>query len=294
MKLTTPVALGLSLTLAVTAAGLARADEPSQTSEAPPAVSSTPPLPQAADLAPASAVATPEWTYDGFGDGRRTMGRFGANLGRNLVGVVSGDNLKPFLVGVGVTTAGSFLDSRTQSYFGGRDRFRTLGDAGATLGTPGILTPIAGGLLVAGRASGDSRFRSATYDIAQAFLVNAAWTTALKYAVHRQRPDGSDSLSFPSGHTSNAFAWATVASHYYGPKVSVPAYLAAGLIGVSRLDKNVHHLSDVLAGAALGYVVGRTVVREDSEPVRHHPRVSLAPTVGPSGTGAGLGVSIDF
>jgi membrane-associated phospholipid phosphatase len=131
--------------------------------------------------------------------------------------------------------------------------------------------------------------------VAQAFMVNAAWTGALKYGVRRERPDGSNRRSFPSGHTSNAFAWATIADHHYGHKLGLPAYAVAGLIGVSRLEKNVHHLSDVLAGATLGYVVGRTVVRGDGEAVRRgQPRFTLAPMSDACGHGVGLALSGTF
>lgn len=228
------------------------------------------------------------------GDGRRTLGRFGANLGRNLGGVVSGDNLRPFIAGVGLTVAGSFLDSPTERYFSGRQRAETLGRVGERFGTAGFLVPVTAVLFASGRASSDSRFRAATYDATQALLVDLAWTTGLKFATRRERPDGSSNLSFPSGHTSTAFAWATIANHYYGPRAGIPAYVAAGLIGVSRLERNAHRVSDVVAGAALGLIVGQTVVRQDGERPREGRRFTLAPMAPPSGSGFGLGVSLEF
>ncbi|MFB3141582.1 MAG: hypothetical protein ACE1Z2_02115 [Acidobacteriota bacterium] len=53
----------------------------------------------------------------------------------------------------------------------------------------------------------------------------------------------------------------TITLRHHYPKASIPAYLTAGLIGVSRLEKNKHFLSDVVAGATLVYIVGRTVIR---------------------------------
>jgi membrane-associated phospholipid phosphatase len=230
-----------------------------------------------------------------FGDGRRTLGRFPRNLGRNLVGVVSRDNLKPLLLGAAASGAGALLDARTQRYFGEAPRWPALGRAGQKLGDPRNLTMLTVTLFTAGRVARDARLRAATYDVAQAFMVNAAWTGALKYGVRRERPDGSNRQSFPSGHTSNAFAWATIADHHYGHKLGLPAYAVAGLVGVSRLEKNVHHLSDVLAGATLGYVVGRTVVRGDGEAVRRgKPRFTLAPMSDASGHGVGLALSGTF
>jgi membrane-associated phospholipid phosphatase len=226
------------------------------------------------------------------GDGRRTTGRFVKNLGRNVVGVFSKDNLAPFLAGAALTGAATAFDTGTQNLIKGQ--VEDLGEIGGSAGTLSTIAPLAVGLFVGGRASGDSRFRAATYDIAQATLVTGLYTGILKAATGRQRPDGSDNKSFPSGHTSNAFAWATVANHHYGPKVGVPAYAIAGLIGASRIESNKHHLSDVVAGAALGLIVGRTVAREDGELVRQQRRLSIVPMTDAQGGGVGAGVSYQF
>ena len=228
------------------------------------------------------------------GDGRRTLSRFGANLGRNLAGVLGPDSLRPLAAGAFLAGAGSALDGHTERFFELRARAPQLGKVGGTFGGIGVMAPAVGMLFVAGRGSSDSRFRAATYDFAQATLVAQTYTTALKFSVHRTRPDGSNALSFPSGHTSNAFALATVARHHYGAKAGALAYGAAGLIGASRLEKDVHHLSDVLAGAALGYVVGRTVVRENGEPFREGRQFSLVPVTDARGGGVGVGVSLAF
>lgn len=68
--------------------------------------------------------------------------------------------------------------------------------------------------------------------------------------------------SFPSGHTTVAFAAATVFAMEYRNKPLIPivAYSAATLIGLSRLTENKHWATDVLVGAALGYLTGRQVV----------------------------------
>ena len=57
---------------------------------------------------------------------------------------------------------------------------------------------------------------------------------------------------------------------------AVPAYLLAGLVGASRLEQDKHHLSDVVAGAALGYIVGRTVVRVNGRPIESESRRGAA------------------
>ncbi len=256
-----------------------------------PAAAQEPPAPAGA---PAPAPSGPPADRPPRDDGRRTGGRFLANLGRNAVGVFSSDNLAPFLVTTAAAGGGAFFDDNVQSYFAARRRAAWLGNAGDQLGQAYVIGPMAAVLYASGRLAGSQRFRDASYDIAQVTLVAVSYTTALKYATQRERPDGSNNQSFPSGHTSNAFAWATVGAHHYGWKLGVPGFLVASLIGVARLEKNAHHLSDVLAGAGLGYIVGRTTVRRDGEGVPGRPRVQLRPAVDPRGTGVGLLVTMSF
>jgi hypothetical protein len=67
--------------------------------------------------------------------------------------------------------------------------------------------------------------------------------------------------SFPSGHSTVAFAAATVFAVEYKNKPFIPiiAYSAATLIGLSRITENKHWATDILTGAALGYVTGRQI-----------------------------------
>ncbi len=227
-------------------------------------------------------------------DGRRTMGAFATNLGRNFVGVFAKDNLAPFVIGASATGASSFLDKGVQARYG-QNPGGLLASSGSTAGGPSVMLPLMGGLFLAGRVSHSGTFRAATYDMAQAFIVNSTYTEIFKRAVGRQRPDLSDNKSFPSGHASNAFALATVANAHFGAKVGIPAYLAASAIGLSRLQSNKHNLSDVVAGSALGYIVGRTVVKQDGGTTRgRKARFQLVPSAPPSGAGVGAGVSFDW
>jgi membrane-associated phospholipid phosphatase len=246
-------------------------------------LSEGPPAPKAFDTRP--LFDTPR------GDGRRTMGAFPKNLGRNFVGVFSGPNLLPFAVGAAATATASAFDSRTQRLLQGT--CDTCGTTGATAGGTAMV-PLVGAMFVAGRFAPQGRFRSASYDFAQALIVNGAYTSILKYSIQRTRPDGSNNLSFPSGHTSTAFSLAAVAEHHYGWKVGVPAYLLASGIGLSRIEKDKHYLSDVLAGATLGVIVGRTVGRLDGGPAAKKRTVSIGPATDPHGQGLGLGLSASW
>jgi membrane-associated phospholipid phosphatase len=68
--------------------------------------------------------------------------------------------------------------------------------------------------------------------------------TALTSLVHRERPDGSDDRSFPSGHVG-----AAAASGGWNYSISVSL---SSLVAMGRVGANVHHISDVAAGFAIG------------------------------------------
>jgi membrane-associated phospholipid phosphatase len=76
------------------------------------------------------------------------------------------------------------------------------------------------------------------------------------------KPTSGFSSSFPSGHTTAAFSAATVFAFEYKDETLIPvvAYTAATLVGLSRITQNAHWSTDVLAGAALGYITGKQVV----------------------------------
>jgi membrane-associated phospholipid phosphatase len=200
-------------------------------------------------------------------DGRRSIGHFLSNVGRNLVGLFSTDSVKPLLVGAAAIAVASTFDDHAQRYFSRNRRAKWLGDPVDRGGQPRVFVTTAAILFGLGRLCSDrhQRFRDTTYDIAQAAAVEAICSTTIKKATRRLRPNGASYNSFPSGHTSNAFAWATLASRQYGPTAGVPAYVAATLIGVARMERNTHYLSDIVAGAILGYLVGTTVTRRDDE-----------------------------
>jgi membrane-associated phospholipid phosphatase len=227
---------------------------------------------------------------------RRTLSHFFSNTGRNLTGVWQGGNGRALLIGAFAAGVATFGDGHSQTYFASHP-MNGFGSAGSVSGGAAVTAGASLALLGLSQSSvGGSRFRAAAYDTSQAVLVNSIYTFALKSTAHRMRPDGSDNMSFPSGHTSNAFAIATVWSKHYGPRAAVPGYLLAGLVGVSRMAIQRHHLSDVVAGAALGTLVGSSVVRVNGGPVGAvtERRFSFALDDGPSGDGVGLALKINL
>lgn len=81
--------------------------------------------------------------------------------------------------------------------------------------------------------------------------------TLLKSATHTLRPDGSSYNSFPSGHTTQAFAAATFLNNEYKdryPWMPYASYTVASSVGLLRVANNRHYISDVLVGAGIGYL----------------------------------------
>ena len=146
-------------------------------------------------------------------------------------------------------------------YFKDRDTSTAFANIGDIMGRGYIVAPAVYGLLLAGNYSRNDRFHSYTYALAQGYTINAGLISAMKLATHRQRPDGSDHRAFPSAHAASFFMIAAVTGRYYGKTAGIIGYVVASYVAVSRLAKDVHWTSDVVAGSALGYMVGRSVSR---------------------------------
>ena len=85
-------------------------------------------------------------------------------------------------------------------------------------------------------------------------VLNLGMVYILKTTLKKTRPDGT-AFSFPSGHTANAFAGATMLAIEYGENYKWVPYVSYGVatgIGVMRMANNKHYISDVLFGAGLG------------------------------------------
>lgn len=237
----------------------------------------------AQDAAPESAASVVE----SGSAGGLAPGRFLGDLGRNSVALVSKPNLVPLLLGAGSALTAHAADPAVRDYFLETSRLGPLEPVGDQLGRFLVVAGAAGGLMVAGELGGNEKFRRFTYDLGQAAALTGIVTGGLKVAAGRPRPHGTAHTSFPSGHTAGAFTVATVATHHYGLKAAIPGYLTATLVGVSRLDADQHFLSDVVAGAALGYIVARTVVRRSDE-----GRLAWMPVLSPGERTVGISVTL--
>ena len=90
------------------------------------------------------------------------------------------------------------------------------------------------------------------WQFSKGFLTNGVVTYGLKLLISKERPDRSNSNSFPSGHTSITFQSASFIQRRYGWKYGIPAYVLSSYTGFTRVNSDKHHVIDILAGAVIG------------------------------------------
>ncbi len=150
-------------------------------------------------------------------------------------------------------------------------------DVGNEYGSGLVIGGGAAGLLLVGSLTDHAPTRAFGADLARAFAYSALVTGVLKYSIDRPRPSGGP-LSFPSGHTTSAFSTVPVIWRHLGWRGGVPASALASLTALGRMEENRHYLSDVIAGAAIGYLVGAAVAAQRGQD-EGGPQVVATPRV---------------
>lgn len=167
------------------------------------------------------------------------------------------------LVGIGAGAAAAVhpADSNLNRNLTGASWSHRVFAPGAILGQSPTLLGASAAIYAVGRFTDDRRLSHMGSDLLQSVAIAEAMTQPLKYTVRRERPDASGANSFPSGHAADTFAFATAIERHFGWKGAVPAYAFASYVATSRLHDNRHYVSDVVFGAAVGVIAGRTVTR---------------------------------
>jgi membrane-associated phospholipid phosphatase len=183
------------------------------------------------------------------------------DLAGDFRAVPSRENLGWTLFGGGLALAVHPFDASVNQHLYGKAASRNFFLPGKTVGNGYVQVAGAIGAYAVGRLSHKPRAAHVGMDLLRAQLVAGAITYALKVTVRRERPDGSNDKSFPSGHASLTFATAIALQRHVGWEWSMPLFLVASYTAASRLHENVHYLSDVVFGATVGVIAGRTVTR---------------------------------
>jgi membrane-associated phospholipid phosphatase len=170
-------------------------------------------------------------------------------------------------VGAGAAALALPIDDETNAHFVGSKTIGRLYAPGKYVGSFPVQVGVATGLYVVGRyiiphAHGEPKTNKVShlgFDLTRALIVSQVLTQGVKFAFRKDRPNG-DCCGLPSGHAAAAFATAAVLERHLGYRAAWPTLAVAAYVATSRLHDNVHFLSDVLFGSALGMASGWTVV----------------------------------
>ncbi|MBS0581610.1 MAG: phosphatase PAP2 family protein [Proteobacteria bacterium] len=139
-----------------------------------------------------------------------------------------------------------------------------------------------------GELRGNYEAQAVALDGLSASLISALVTSSIKGIVGRARPytwlgphhfsPFQGNYSFPSGHATGAFTFASViATHYDSVWVDATAYGVAGLVAAARVRLDAHWTSDVIAGGLIGGLIGHHLVQFNRELRATHS--SMAPAL---------------
>jgi membrane-associated phospholipid phosphatase len=187
-----------------------------------------------------------------------SLGSLFTTLGHDFARLPSKKNFVILGIGGAMALAVHPADRELTARATGSDPLEDLFEVGSAAGNGWVHMGAALGTYVLGRGTGHEHMQIFGADLLRAQTVNGVMTQGIKLAVRRARPDQGQ-YSFPSGHASATFATATVLQRHFGWKVGIPAFGVATYVAGSRLQENQHYASDVIFGAAIGIVAGRTV-----------------------------------
>ena len=200
-----------------------------------------------------------------------------------------GKNLVVLAVAGGVTGALLIVDNEIRDFFKEKRPIgRTAREVGNTLGNGATLFGIAGATYGVGEVLDHRGLAESGEVFIEGLSLVGLATGLLKITTQRRRPDGSNTLSFPSGHASESFAFAAMVDGRFGHMAGLPSYLAAGFVSFARLQSDKHFFTDTFFGGVLGTVVGYAV--EKIHRAKGDRRWVIAPLAGPEEVGLQVGL----
>lgn len=170
-------------------------------------------------------------------------------------------------LGAGAAALALPIDDQVNAHLAGSNAADNFFAVGHIIGSFPVQVGTAAGLYLIGRyalphAQGQPQTNKVShlgFDLTRALIVSQALTQGVKLVFRKDRPNGV-CCGMPSGHAAAAFATAAVLERHLGFRGAWPTVVVATYVATSRLHDNVHFLSDVLFGSALGMASGWTVV----------------------------------
>lgn len=193
-------------------------------------------------------------------------------------------SLKLLALTVATTGFMTLLDDRIDKNFIERDDFYVkpaiglakIGDGYDVISSNFVLAGLSVSMLAGGLILDDKKLLETTRLVVESFLIAGAITQLGKRVLGRSRPytgagttefepfkfrSTTDSRSFPSGHTTSAFAMMTVLAKQYDHLwIKIPAYTIAVSVAMQRIESRNHWGADIVVGGVIGYSVGNALV----------------------------------
>jgi membrane-associated phospholipid phosphatase len=194
-----------------------------------------------------------------------SLGHFPGALLDDIVALPSTENAWWLLGGTALTIGVyQFEDAEDAAKALDQDPWDSMSDFGNIWGDVRVQGTLALGAWGIGSWAGSNEVAGLGFDLSRGLLLTYATTSILKVAVNRTRPNGED-YSFPSGHTASAFTTAGVVTRRYGGWAGGVSIALGVMTAMGRMEDMKHYASDVVAGATIGWIIGRTVARHDPE-----------------------------
>jgi membrane-associated phospholipid phosphatase len=213
------------------------------------------------------------------------------NLGDDVKHIPRKNTLYWLAAGAATSLAIHPADDNINDRLSNSDSAKTFFKAGKYIGSFPVLLGTAVTTYIVGRSRPSRRAQHLGMDLIEATLLSEGFTELIKVTVRRERPlqdngKRASGYAFPSGHAAATFAAATVLQQHLGWKWAVPTYAIGSYVAMSRLADDRHWASDVMAGAAEGIIIGRSVTW-------HGRNFYASPMLLPKGAGVMVNVNVN-
>jgi len=213
------------------------------------------------------------------------------NLGDDVKHIPRKNTLYWLAAGAATSLAIHPADDNLNDRLSNSDSAKTFFKAGKYVGSFPVLIGTAVTTYIVGRSRPSRRAQHLGMDLIEATLLSEGITEVIKFSVRRERPlqdngKRASGYAFPSGHAAATFAAATVLQQHLGWKWAVPTYAIGSHVAMSRLVDDRHWASDVMAGAAEGIIIGRSVTW-------HGRNFYASPMLLPKGAGVIVNVNVN-